>query len=70
MLVVIPIGYDQLDPAAAQAFAQRIRIVAAIGNHPFRFLPRAAFGLRNPDLGERIRLYPRRSVPLRKIISS
>jgi CO/xanthine dehydrogenase Mo-binding subunit len=53
MLVVLPIGHDQFDTAAAQALAQRIGIVAAIGNHPFWFLSRAAFGLRNPDLGER-----------------
>jgi len=53
MLVVLPIGNDQLDSAAAQSLAQRIGIVAAIRNHPFRFLPRAAFGLRNTDLGER-----------------
>src|SRR5208337_1145620 len=53
MLVVLPIGHDQFDTAAVQACAQRIRIVAAIGNHPFRFLPRTALGLRNPDLGER-----------------
>jgi len=53
MFVVLPIGHDQFDTVAAQAFAQRIRIVAAIGNHPLWFLSRGAFGLRNTDLGER-----------------
>jgi hypothetical protein len=53
MLVVLPIGHDQFDTAAAQALAQRIGIVAAIGNHPFRLLSRTAFGLWNTDLGER-----------------
>src|SRR6516165_1407657 len=53
VLVVPSIRHDQLDAAAAQSLTQRIGVVAAIGNHAFRFLPRAAFRLGDPDLGER-----------------
>jgi len=52
MVVVLPIGNDQFDSAAAQALAQRIGIVTAIGNHPLRFLSRAAFRLRDTDFGQ------------------
>src|SRR5215471_1176157 len=53
LAVVLPIGDDQVDTAAAQSLAQRIGIVTAIGNHPFRFLSRAAFGLRDTDFRQR-----------------
>jgi hypothetical protein len=53
MLVILPIGHDQLDSAAAQSLAQRIGIVATIGNHALRFLPWTAFGARDSDLGQR-----------------
>ena len=53
MVVVLPIGNDQFDSAAAQALAQRIGIVTAIGNHPLRFLSRAAFRSRDTDFGQR-----------------
>src|SRR5215467_2325549 len=52
-LIVLPIGHDQFDSAAAQSLAQRIGIVAAIGDHPLRFLPRAAFRARDTDFGQR-----------------
>ena len=41
-LVVLPIGHDQFDTATAQSLAKGIGILTAIGNHPLRFLPRAA----------------------------
>jgi hypothetical protein len=52
-LIVLPVGYDQFDSPVAEPFPQRIGIVAAVGNHPLRFLPWAAFGARDPDLGQR-----------------
>src|SRR5215467_9549628 len=52
-LIVLPIGHDQFDSAAAQSLAQRIGIVAAISDHPLRFLPRAAFRARDTDFGQR-----------------
>jgi len=51
--IVLPVGHDQLDAAFLQSLAQRIRIVGGVGNHPFRFLSRTAFGLRNRDFLER-----------------
>src|SRR5437667_3956069 len=51
--IVLPVRYDQLDTAFLQSLAQRIRIVGGVGNHPFRLLPRTAFGLRNRDFLER-----------------
>src|SRR5437667_4996548 len=51
--IVLPVRYDQLDTAFLQSLAQRIRIVGGVGYHPFRLLPRTAFGLRNRDFLER-----------------
>src|SRR5579883_2085867 len=53
MVVVLAIRDDQFDSATAQSLAQRIGIVTAIGNHPLRFLSRAALGSRDPDFGKR-----------------
>jgi hypothetical protein len=50
---ILPIGRDQLDPASPQSFAQRIGIVGAVGDHPFRFLPRPACRAGDADCGER-----------------
>ena len=44
VLVVAPVGHDQLDAPLLQPFAQRIGVVGAICDHPFRLLPRTAFG--------------------------
>jgi len=52
-LVVLPIGCNQFDAPLVQAPAQRVRIVAAIGDHPLRPLPRPALRLRDADFGER-----------------
>jgi len=53
MLVVLAIWNDEVDAAFLESFAQRIRVVGAVGDHPFRLLSRAAFGVRDFDCGER-----------------
>ena len=53
VLIVLPVRRDQLDAAFLQSLAQGIGIVCGIGDHPFRFLSRTAFGAGNPDFGER-----------------
>ena len=63
LLVVAPVGHDQLDAPLPQPFAQRVRVVGAVGDHPFRLLPRTAFGARHADLlkrGFRKRSFSRR----------
>jgi hypothetical protein len=52
-LVVPPVGRDQFDRPLLQPFAQRVGVVPSIGDYPFRFLPRAAFGARDADLLKR-----------------
>ena len=49
VLIVLPVRCDQLDAAFLQSLAQRVRIIGGVGNHPFRFLSRTAFGSRNRD---------------------
>ena len=44
LFVVLSIGCDQLDASLLQSLAQWVRVVGTVGNHPFRLLPRAAFG--------------------------
>jgi hypothetical protein len=51
-LVVLPIGRNQFNATPPQSLSQRIGIVAAVGNHPFRLLPRPAFRSGDTDLGE------------------
>jgi hypothetical protein len=51
--IVLPVRRDQLDAAFLQSLAQRVGIVGAVGNHPFRLLSRTAFGSRNRDFLER-----------------
>ena len=53
LLVVLSIRGDQFDASLLQSFAQRVGIVGAVGDHPFRLLPRAAFGSRDTDFFER-----------------
>src|SRR5712692_3623765 len=53
IVVVLPIGNDQFDSAAAQSLAQRIGIVTAIGDHTLRFLSRAALRSRDTDFSQR-----------------
>ena len=51
--VVLPIGHDEIDAALFEPLPQRIRIVTAVGDYPFRLLPRPAFWSRHTDFGER-----------------
>src|SRR5258708_4884391 len=51
--IVLPVRRDQLDAAFLQSLAQPVRIVGAVGNHPFRLLSRTALASRNRDLLER-----------------
>ena len=50
---VFPIRHNQLDAPLLQPFAQRIGVVSAVGNHPFRLLLRTASGARDADFSER-----------------
>lgn len=52
-LVVPAVRSDQFDASLLQAFAQRVRIVGAVSDHPFRILPRSAFGPGDADFFER-----------------
>ena len=53
LFVVLSIGCDQLDASLLQSLAQWVRVVRTVGNHPFRLLPRAAFGPGDTDFFER-----------------
>jgi len=53
LLVVLSIRGDQFDASLLQALAQWVRVVGAVGDHPFRFLPRAAFRPGDADFFER-----------------
>lgn len=50
---IFAIGDDQLDAAFLQPLAQRVGVVGAVGDHPFRFLSGTAFGPGDADFGER-----------------
>ena len=52
-LVVLAVGHDKIDAALLEPFAQWIRVVGAVGNHPFRLRSRPSFGAGDFDLGER-----------------
>jgi hypothetical protein len=52
-LVVLPIGCDQFNTPLFPSFAQRVGVVATVGDHSLRLLPRPPFALRDPDLVER-----------------
>lgn len=53
LLVVLPVGRNQLDASPFPSFSQRVGVVAAVGDHSLWFLPRPAFAPRNTDLFER-----------------
>ena len=53
LLIVLPVRRDQFNASLLQPLTQRVRIVAAVGDHPLRLLSRAAFGPRDTDFGER-----------------
>ncbi len=51
--VVFPVGRDQLDAAPFPSLPQWIGVVPPVGDHPFRLLPRPAFGPGDADFLER-----------------
>ena len=53
LLVVFAIRNDEVDASLFEPLAQRVGVIGAVGDHPFRLLPRSAFGARDFDLGER-----------------
>jgi hypothetical protein len=52
-LAVLAVWNDEVDASLLQAFAQRVGVVGAVGDHPFRLLPGATFGARDFDFSER-----------------
>jgi hypothetical protein len=53
LLVVLTVRNDEVDASLLQPFSQRIGVVGAVGDHPFRFRSRTAFGAGDFDFGER-----------------
>ena len=52
-LTVLAIRNDEFDPSLFEPLTQRVGVVGAVGDHPFRLLSRSAFGTRDFDFGER-----------------
>lgn len=52
-LVVLPVGCDQLNSPLLQSLAQRIGVIAGIGDYASRLLPRPAFRAGDTDFFER-----------------
>src|SRR5438552_14168840 len=52
LLVVLPVRCDQFDASPFQAPTQRVGVVATVGDHPLRLLPRPALRLRDADFLE------------------
>ena len=52
-LAVLAVRNDEVDASFLQPFSQRVGVVGAVGDHPFRLLSRSAFGPGDLDLGER-----------------
>ena len=52
LLVVLPVRRDQFDASLLQSLAQRIGVVAAVGDHALRLLPRTAVRPGDADFGE------------------
>ena len=52
-LTVLAIRNDEFDPSLFEPLTQRVGVVGAVGDHPFRLRSRSAFGARDFDLGER-----------------
>src|ERR1035441_930856 len=53
LLVVLPVGFNQLDALTFPSLLQRVGVVTSIRNYPFRLLPRPTFRPGDADLGER-----------------
>src|ERR1035437_9147316 len=52
-LIVLAVGRNQFNASLLQALTQWVGVVAAVGDHALRLLPRAAFPAWDPDFGER-----------------
>lgn len=52
-LVVLPIRCQQLNGPLLQSFAQRVRVIAGVGDNPRRFLPRPASRAWDTDFRQR-----------------
>ena len=53
LFVIAAVRNDQIYAAFFQPFAQRVGVVGAVGNHPFRLLPWTTLGTRDADFCER-----------------
>src|SRR5271165_5263059 len=53
LLVVLPVGHNQVDASFLESLPQRVRIVSAISDYPLRLLSRSAFRARDADFGQR-----------------
>ena len=52
-LTVLAIRNDEFDPSLFEPLTQRVGVVGAVGDHPFRLLSRSAFGAGDFDFRER-----------------
>jgi hypothetical protein len=52
-LIVVSIGYDQLDGTFLESLTERVRVVGSIGNHTLELLSWTAFGTWDTDFPER-----------------
>ncbi len=53
LLAVLAVRNDEVDASLLEPFAQRVGVVGAVGDYPFRLGSRSAFGAGDLDLGER-----------------
>jgi len=53
LFVVLPVGCNQLDAPPFPSFPQQVGVVASVGDHSLRLLPRTAFGPWDADFSER-----------------
>jgi hypothetical protein len=53
LLVVFAVRDDKVDASLLESLSQRIGVVGAVCDHPFRLRSRPAFGARDFDFGER-----------------
>src|SRR5271166_524503 len=53
LLVVLPVGRNQVDASFLESLSQRVRIVAAVSDYPLRLLSRSAFRAGDADFGQR-----------------
>ncbi len=52
-LAVLAVGDDEADASLLQPLSQRVGVISAVGDHPFRLRSRPSFGAGDFDLGER-----------------